>query len=138
MGLVLDSTVLVSTERENRTVAALLGSLERRFKDQAIVLSAMSAAELVHGIWRATGPRMRARREEFVEEVFARIPVRAFSLRTARIAGRIDAQNRIKGKVVPTVDLYIGSLAIELQFSVVTANVRHFKLIPGLKVLRFS
>ncbi len=138
MGLVLDSRVLVSAERENRTVTALLGALERRFKDQAIVLSAMSAAELVHGIWRASGPRIRMRREEFVEEVFARIPIRVFNLRTARIAGQIDAQSRMKGKVVPTVDLYIGALAIELQFSVVTANVRHFKLIPGLKVFRFS
>jgi tRNA(fMet)-specific endonuclease VapC len=119
-------------------VAALLGTLERRFTDQIIVLSAMSAAELVHGIWRATAPHIRTRREEFVEEVFARIPVRAFNPRTARIAGRIDAQSRMKGKVVPTVDLYIGALAMELQFSVVTANVRHFKLIPGLKVVRFS
>ena len=116
----------------------LLSSLERRFGDQEIVLSVTSAAELMHGIWRASGPRIRARREEFVEEVFARIPVRVFNLRTARIAGQIDAQCRMKGKVVPTADLYIGALAIELQFSVVTANVRHFKLIPGLKVFQFS
>ena len=138
MGLVLDSTVLVSAERENRTVTELLRSLERRFGDQEIVLSVMSAAELVHGIWRASGPRVRTRREEFVEEVFARIPVRVFNLRTARIAGQIDAQSRMKGKAVPTADLYIGALAIELQFSVVTANLRHFKLIPGLKVFQFS
>ena len=116
----------------------LLRSLERRFGDQEIVLSVMSAGELVHGIWRASGPRIRTRREEFVEEVFARIPVRVSSLRTARIAGQIDAQNRMKGKAVPTADLYIGALAIELQFSVVTANLRHFKLIPGLKVFQFS
>ena len=43
----------------------------------------------------------------------------------------------MKGKVIPTVDLYIGALAIERQSSVVTANLRHFKLIPGLKVLKF-
>ena len=115
----------------------LLRSLERRFGDQEIVLSAMSAAELVHGIWRASGPRVRTWREEFVEEVFARIPVQAFNLRTARIAGQIDAQSRKKGKVISTVDLYIGALAIERQSSVVTANLRHFKLIPGLKVLKF-
>ena len=137
MGLVLDSTVFVSAERDNRTVTELLSSLQRRFRDQEIVLSAMSAVELVHGIWRASGPRVRTRREEFVEEVFARIPVQAFNLRTARIAGQIDAQGRMKGNVIPTVDLYIGALAIERRFSLVTANLRHFKLVPGLKVLKF-
>ena len=59
------------------------------------------------------------------------------SLRTARIAGQIAARCRARGKVVPTVDLYIGATAIELGFRVVTANLRHFKLIPRLKIVRF-
>jgi predicted nucleic acid-binding protein len=32
-------------------------------------------------------------------------------------------------------DLLIGATAVEIGYSVVTANVRHFKLIPGLNVI---
>jgi predicted nucleic acid-binding protein len=32
-------------------------------------------------------------------------------------------------------DLLIGATALEIGYSVVTANVRHFRLIPGLKII---
>ena len=134
MGVVLDSTVLVGAERKGQTVSQLLERVQDAFRDPEIAIAAMTAAELVHGVWRAKKPEIRARREEFVEEVLARIPVRAMSLRTARIAGRIDAECRAKGITLPTADLLIGAAALELGFGIATANERHYKLIPGLKV----
>jgi predicted nucleic acid-binding protein len=32
-------------------------------------------------------------------------------------------------------DLLIGAAALEIGYAVATANLRHFKLIPGLKVV---
>jgi predicted nucleic acid-binding protein len=32
-------------------------------------------------------------------------------------------------------DLLIGATALEIGYAVVTANVRHFRLIPGLNVI---
>jgi predicted nucleic acid-binding protein len=95
------------------------------------------AAELVHAVWRANNHRVRSRREEFVEEVVSRIPVRPFTLRMARILGRVDAELRANGKVVPTADLLIGATALDLGFRVCTANQRHFRQIPGLKMVAF-
>jgi predicted nucleic acid-binding protein len=34
-------------------------------------------------------------------------------------------------------DLLIGVTALELGYSVATRNLRHFKMIPGLSVVRF-
>ena len=34
-------------------------------------------------------------------------------------------------------DLLIGATALELGYSVATANVRHFRLVPGLSVVQF-
>lgn len=99
------------------------------------VISVMTAAELVHGVWRAHTPAVRARREEFVEEIFARIPVRPVSLRVARIAGQIDARARVKGVTIPTADLFIGVTALEPGFAIATRNLRRFRLIRGLRVL---
>jgi predicted nucleic acid-binding protein len=134
LGIVLDSTVLIRGERETATVTQVLQKVQSIFGDAEMSLSAMSAAELVHGIWRARTPETRARREEFVEEVFARVPVRSISLRIARIAGQIDAQARAHGTTIPTADLLIGATALELGFAVATSNPRHFRLIPGLQV----
>ncbi|HYM10510.1 MAG TPA: hypothetical protein VEU62_07255 [Bryobacterales bacterium] len=56
------------------------------------------------------------------------------SLRVARIVGEVDAQARSKGKPIPIADLLIGATALDLGFSVGTANLRHYRLIPGLSV----
>jgi predicted nucleic acid-binding protein len=32
-------------------------------------------------------------------------------------------------------DLLIGATALEIDYAIVTANVRHFQLIPGLKIV---
>ena len=134
MGVVLDSTVLIEGERRGLTVVGTLRRIISRIGDEETVIAVMTAAELMHGVWRANRPEVRARREEFVEEIFIRIPVRPVSLRIARIAGQIDAQARMKGKTIPTADLLIGATALDLGFSVLTANLRHFRMIPKLRV----
>lgn len=134
MGVVLDSTVFIGGERRNLTVIETLDRARKALGDTEVVLSSMSALELIHGIWRARTPGTRARRQELVEEIFARVPVRPVSLKTARIAGEIDAKSRAKGVTIPTADLLIGATALELGFGVATANLRHFRLIPRLRV----
>ena len=134
MGVVLDSTVFIGGERRKLTVVETLDRARKALGDTQVVLSSMSAVELIHGIWRAQTPGTRAHREELVEEIFARVPVRPVSLKTARIAGEIDAKARAKGVTIPTADLLIGATALEPGFGVATANLRHFRLIPRLRV----
>ncbi len=135
MGVVLDSSAFVAGEREGLLVMDVLDRVRHACGDQDIVMSVMSAIELVHGIWRAQSPAVRAKRESFVEEVFVRVPIRSVTLQTARIAGELDARLRIKGVTMSTADLVIGSTALELSFSVATHNLRHFRLIPHLHVV---
>jgi predicted nucleic acid-binding protein len=51
------------------------------------------------------------------------------------LAGRIDGEQTAAGVVIPFVDLLIGATALSLGFSILTANMRHFKQIPGLSVM---
>jgi predicted nucleic acid-binding protein len=51
--------------------------------------------------------------------------------------GQIDGENQAKGIRLPLSDLLIGVTALELGYSVATANLRHFKMIPGLSVVQF-
>ncbi len=55
----------------------------------------------------------------------------------AEIAERIDAEQKINGYTIPFPDLLIGATALSLGYSVLTSNLRHFQMIPGLAVIAF-
>lgn len=91
--------------------------------------------ELAHGAVRADTPERKATREKFIEELLTAVPVYAVSVPIALRTGRLDGENQARGLRVPLPDLLIGVTALELGYGVGTANLRHLKQIPGLKVL---
>ena len=90
--------------------------------------------ELEHGIWRARDAAQADRRQKFFNDLFASVPIYPLTLDIARRAARIDGESRRKGAVIPFQDLVIGVTALEFDYAVATANVRHFRLIPNLVV----
>ena len=52
----------------------------------------------------------------------------------ARIAAKIDAGAKQIGSVIPFADLLIGASALHLGYGIGTRNLRHFQMIPGLKI----
>lgn len=68
MGLILDSSVVIDAERRDETVARLIERIIGLTKDQEAALSAVGLTELVHGIYRASTPSIRTRREAFLED----------------------------------------------------------------------
>lgn len=134
MGLLIDSTVFIHAERTGQTPVELSSALLERYGDELLAISAMSAAELFHGCWRADTPARRARRVEFVDAVLSVVPVIPITLTIARILGEIDAELRAAGLTTPTSDLLIAATALSRDDGVVTGNARHFGRVPGLTV----
>ena len=93
--------------------------------------------ELEHGWHRAASAVSADRRRRYLDDVGILIPAEPVSREIALIAAEIDARARATGKVIATADLLIGATAACLGFSVVTVNLRHFQMIPGLEVLGF-
>ena len=54
---------------------------------------------------------------------------------SAWLAGQIEGEEAARGKVIPFNDLLIAVAALEQGYAVLTANVRHFRLIPNLVVV---
>jgi predicted nucleic acid-binding protein len=67
--------------------------------------------------------------------VLAIIPVESFTCEMGAVAAKIDAEMRKGGLVIATADLLIGATALHYGYNIGTSNVRHFQMIPGLKVL---
>jgi tRNA(fMet)-specific endonuclease VapC len=90
MGLVLDSSVLIVAEREARPVSSLLAELQQGHGENEIVLSSITVVELEHGLHRAQTEEQAQRRRDYLDEVFAAIPVESFSREMAQIAAKVE------------------------------------------------
>ena|SRR5436190_21687864 len=134
MGLILDSSVVITAERKGETVAQLLRRILSVTGEQEAALSAVALVELAHGIHRANTVQIRARREAFILELLDDVPVYPFTKEIAFLAGRIDGEQQSRGVRIPFQDLLIGVTALHLGYSVVTGNQRHFQLVPNLDV----
>jgi tRNA(fMet)-specific endonuclease VapC len=126
LGLVLDSSVLITAERRKLTAAETIESVIKTIGELPIVVSPVSIAEVGHGIYRANTPELRARRRLFLDELKATIPIHPVTESTAEIIARVGAEQAAKGITIPMADLIIGACALELGYSVGTSNVRDF------------
>jgi predicted nucleic acid-binding protein len=136
MGLILDSSVIISAERRGDTVENLIEQVFAASGDQNAALSAVGLTELVHGIYRAQSPRMQLLRESFIGELLLDLTVYPYTKETAMLAGKLDGEQQAGGVTIPFGDLLIGATALSLGFSLLTVNTRHFRLIPNLQVIQ--
>ncbi len=135
MGLILDTSILVASERRGESVRHILRQARTIHGEFDVALSAVSAVELTHGIYRARTVADRERRRLFCEESFRDLIVHPVSLAIAQLAGRIEGEQAAIGISIAVEDLVIGATALHLGFDVATLNAKHFRLIPGLKTV---
>jgi len=135
VGLILDSSIVVAAERRGHNVPHILEQIRAAYGEIDIGLSVVTIAELVHGAYRAKVDADRLRRLAFVEELCSDVPVHPVTLEIAGSIGRIEGQQAARGITLAFEDLAIGVTAVELGFEVATLNLRHFQMIPGLKIV---
>jgi tRNA(fMet)-specific endonuclease VapC len=128
--------VLITAERNARPVSALLATLEEEQGEAEIVLSSITVIELEHGLHRAQTVEQARRRREYLDSVFAAIPVEPFTRSMAQLAATVDAEARQMGQTIPFADLLIGATALHFGYAVGTRNLRHFRMVPGLSVIQ--
>lgn len=135
VGLVLDSSVLIAAERRRLTLVEAIESVKRILGEIPLALSALTVAEIGHGIYRASASEVRQRRRLFLESVKAALPVHPITEVTAKIVAQIGGEQAAKGINLPLGDLIIGACTIQLGYAVGTGNLRDFGSIPGLTVV---
>ncbi|MGB8259727.1 MAG: PIN domain-containing protein [Terracidiphilus sp.] len=131
----LDSSVVIAAERKGESVAAFLRRIQGLTGDQRVVLSAVGLTELIHALYRTSDPLIRRNRKWFLDDPMAAAEAVPYTKSTALLAGRIDGEQRSLGITIPSIDLLIGATALEIGYTLVTANPRHFHMIPGLQVV---
>jgi predicted nucleic acid-binding protein len=138
MGLILDTSVVIVNERRGDSVGHILRQARTMHGEFDVALSAVSAVELTHGIYRARTVADRERRRLFCDEVFRDLILHPVTLDIAQLAGQIEDEQAAKGVSIAFEDLVIGATALHLGFDVATLNVKHFSVTPGLKIVTLT
>lgn len=84
-----------------------------------------------------TRRKERPMRQQFVHELTTALPIHPVTIPVALRAGQIDGENAARGIRLAISDLLIGVTALDLGYRVATANLRHFRMVPGLEVIAF-
>jgi len=135
MGLILDTSILVATERRGQTPAQSFAEICQLARDEEAALSVLTVFELMHGVERAQTDAQAQRQLAFVDLLCKRLTVFPVSVEIARLGGRIEGALAAKGTAVALDDLLIGATALHLKFGVATRNPKDFSRIPGLRVV---
>jgi predicted nucleic acid-binding protein len=137
VGLIVDSTIFIAAERKGIRATQALSEIELRFPGEAAAVSVITLAELAHGAARANTPQRAQARWQFIREIRTAFPLLPVTADAAIQAGEMDGLNRSRGIIVGFADLLIAATALGFGYSIATANVRHFKMIPGLSVIQY-
>jgi tRNA(fMet)-specific endonuclease VapC len=130
MGLIVDSSLFIGDERKTFNLPAFFAAHAQELP----YMAAITAAEMLHGVERAT-PEHRAIRSIRVEQYIASVEVIDFDLAVARRYASIWAAMEAAGKKQDAHDLIIATTALHFGFDVATTNTRHFAHIPGIRLL---
>jgi predicted nucleic acid-binding protein len=134
VGLILDTSTLVTAERRGHNVRDIFAQLRAAHGEVETGLAAVTLVELAHGIERAKLDTQRQRRQAFLDDLIADMTIHPLTAEIARLAGKLSGQEAERGITLPFEDLLIGATDLHLGFEVVTGNVRHFEMIPNLVV----
>ena len=120
---------------------ALLKGADAAVRDRLLAVSAAHVAmcsvvrgELESGAWGSPDPYGRLAR---IDRMFGEYASLAFDDGAASQYGKLVADLRRAGRDIGTADSMIAAIAQVNDLTVVTRNVKHFKRVKGLKVIRW-
>jgi tRNA(fMet)-specific endonuclease VapC len=123
-----DSTFLIDAERGRDGLDAVVDD------DDDVAVAAITIAELRVGALLATRRRQVAR-TRYVDDVVATIPVLDYDVDVAEAHAKLLVEVRSRGKPRGAHDLIIAATAKAFERTVVSADDRAFRDLPGVEVV---
>lgn len=96
-----------------------------------IAISTLSLAELYSGAFQR--PELRGLLAQ-IDHFKAEVPVLPFNSECAEVFGRVNGLLLRRGVVIPSTDMFIASVALVHDLTLVTNNTAHFAPIPGIRL----
>lgn len=94
--------------------------------------SAINIGEIYFGAYKSG--KQKQILKAFEDRVFPNVNILPFDEESGKVFGGLKARLQKKGIGCSEPDLRIAAVAIQYQFTLITGNTKHFKVIPGLNV----
>lgn len=128
----LDTDIVISALKGKQTVDELLHLGEEGASAALSIITVYEVWEGIHGSKKISPEAGEQQFNQFIERCIEElIPV---DLEIAKNAGKLRAQLRQKGQVIPDTDILIAATCIVNDLTLVTRNKRHFARIKGLSI----
>ena len=135
MGFLIDTDIWVAVERGTLASAEIYAVT----RAEPVFLSPVNVAELSMGIELVEDESTRRKALAAMRRL-RRKPLLRIDHGTGEVFGRLAAELRKQGRgeEFRIMDLWLAAQAIQRKFKLLTFNERHFKDIPGLKLVVLS
>ena len=130
MGRLVDSSIFIDFERRGHDV----GSMKAALGYEVAVIAAITASELLVGLYSADTTARMEEREAFLHDLLSWVHVEPFDITIARTHAQLWTKLTRTGQRIGSHDLIIAATAIARGHSVVTHDFRDFRKVPGLVV----
>lgn len=138
MGLVIDTSALVDVERSAPPASReeIWDNLLQATGSEPVALPIIVVAEMWAGAALADSKSRADARRRQIEAMITNLPLADFDAATAEVWGRLFAEMRRLGTLIPSNDLIVAATATRLGYGVLVglADERHFRKVPGLRV----
>ncbi len=133
MGLVLDTSIIIGAERKKLD---LLRLLQEQPVTETVMISVVTASELLHGCERASDKTIRKKRAAFVEAILEQIPIIEFKLEEARRHAELWAKLESRGIRIGAYDMIIAATCLSANAKLATLNRAEFSRVDGLNLMK--
>ena len=132
MGFLIDTNIWIAIERGGLSAA----DIHAVTRQAPIYLSPVNLAEIRFGIDLMTQAKQKQKAMTMLRRM-RRKPLLRIGAETAEVFGALAAQLKRSGRGhgYRIQDLWLAAQAIERNFTLLTANARDFRDVPGLKFL---
>jgi tRNA(fMet)-specific endonuclease VapC len=111
------------------------GFLKRfRANDAKLALASVTLHEALYGLERLPDGKRREMLREYMRDVVSKMPVLPYDAKAAEWHARERVRLEATGRTLPYADGQIAAVAVVNALTLVTANVRDFRHIEGLRV----
>lgn len=125
----IETTILVDILRGKKEAKILLESLDK--KNEVLTVAAPSVTELISGA--ILYPKVEKEKDKVIEFLSSFI-ILNLDMKSAILAGEIEAKLSKRGEMIEIDDVMIAAIAKSNNESLVTKNKKHFERIDGLRI----
>ena len=127
--VVVDSDIVINHIKDNNNDLELLVSLQGRNKIQLFLPTIVVVEVFV-------GYELKGKKLSKIKKLISSFNQEGLTTELAYCAAKIGRVNKLA--FMGSADLIIAATAKKLKAEVATNNIKHFKLIPGLKIFDFK